>query len=209
MPWAGARHARRRNAAGLLSAPCPAMDGCAAWALGVRRESIVVHLSEVRRRSRAPVRACPVSVRSTVPANGRRVWATKHSVRQRDRCPGARRTRRHPPLRRPAATAELPARRHCRNSKYCPLLHDRTPGHSSSISPNCPAPRRAHGAGDIAGPVLHTACTDYRPTGGSPDVLDWRCRRLWVLSATTGEKKSRGERGCRDFAYREHCRFDH
>ena len=59
------------------------------------------------------------------------------------------------------------------------------------------------------GPVLHTACTDYRPTGGSPDVLDWRCRRLWVLSATTGEKKSRGERGCRDFAYREHCRFDH
>ena len=185
------------------------MDGCAARASGARRESIVLHLSEVQGRSRAPVRACPVRVRPTVPANGRRVWATNHAARQRDRCPGVRRTRRHPPLRRLAATAELPARRHCRNSKYCPLLHDRTPGHSSSISPNCPAPRRAHGAGDIAGPVLHTACTDYRPTGGSPDVLDWRCRRLWVLSATTGEKESRGERGCRDFAYREHCRFDH
>lgn len=168
------------------------MDGCAAWALGARPESIVVHLLEAQGRLREPVHACPVRVRSTVPANGRRVRLTNHAVVQRDRRLGAYRTRRHPPLRRLAATAELPARRHCRNSKYCPLLHDRTPGHSSSISPNCPAPRRAHGADDIAGPVLHTACTDYRPTGGSPDVLDWRCRRLWVLSATTGEKKSRG-----------------
>ena len=92
----------------------------------------------------------------------------------------------------------LQPRRSCRHvgivetQSTAPCCTIETPGHSSSISPNCPTPRRAHGAGDIAGPVLHTACTDYRPTGGSPDVLDWRCRRLWVLSATTGEKKSRG-----------------
>lgn len=141
MPWARVRHTRCWDAAGELpAAPYPEMGGSAARALGVRRESIVVHLPLVRRRTRVPVRACPVCVRSTVPAHGRREPATNHFATLRNRCRGALRTRRCPPLRRPAATAELPGRRHCRNSNYCPLLRDRTPGHSSAIFRTVPHP---------------------------------------------------------------------